>query len=329
MNALSRLGQGLRLTLVLWLLTVVVITLPLLGLARLVAPDAASGSLLRSEDGGRSFVSVLSGGALGDALPGMARVGGGARMLIGLAGGQTLLATLNMRLSEPTVLIDITGLAGLRGITLQGNWLHIGALATHTEIETSALVAEHAPLLAAAAPHIAHRAIRNCGTWGGSIAYGDPAAEWPCCLVALEGVILVQGPEGGRQIAATDFFHDLYTTALQPHEIVTGARVPVASAAGEGVREAEGDAERDAAALGEAVAQAQAVAQAVVEAQAELQAAQVAPPIALGPSTTVARLMNPSPSTTESLVQYLVMAMLFSFLKKLALKQSKPFVLQM
>ena len=148
-----------------------------------------------------------------------------------LAGGQTLLATLNMRLSEPTVLIDITGLAGLRGITLQGNWLHIGALATHTEIETSALVAEHAPLLAAAAPHIAHRAIRNCGTWGGSIAYGDPAAEWPCCLVALEGVILVQGPEGGRQIAATDFFHDLYTTALQPHEIVTGARVPVASAA--------------------------------------------------------------------------------------------------
>lgn len=146
-----------------------------------------------------------------------------------LAGGQTLLATLNMRLSEPALLIDITGLPGLSEITVRDGRLHIGALVTHTAIEASALVAEQAPLLASAVPHIAHRAIRNSGTWGGSIAYGDPAAEWPCCLVALEGVVSVQGPQGVRRIPATEFFQDLFTTALQPEEIVIGADVPVAA----------------------------------------------------------------------------------------------------
>ncbi len=148
-----------------------------------------------------------------------------------LAGGQTLLATLNMRLSEPALLVDITGLPGLADIAMKGDRLHIGALVTHTAIEASPLVAEHAPLLAAAVPHIAHRAIRNSGTWGGSIAFGDPAAEWPCCLVALDGVVTVQGPQGMREVAATDFFTDLYTTALAPDEIVTGAHVPVATRA--------------------------------------------------------------------------------------------------
>lgn len=144
-----------------------------------------------------------------------------------LAGGQTLLATLNMRLSEPRLLVDITGLPGLADITVRDGRLHIGALVTHTAIESSTLVAEQAPLLAMAVPHIAHRAIRNSGTWGGSIAYGDPAAEWPCCLVALDGAVTVQGPGGTRRIAATDFFQDLYTTALQPDEVITGADVPV------------------------------------------------------------------------------------------------------
>ena len=148
-----------------------------------------------------------------------------------LAGGQTLLATLNMRLSEPRLVIDITGLQALRGIRVQGDRLYIGALATHTEIENSPLVAQHAPMLAQAAPHIAHRAIRNSGTWGGSIAYGDPAAEWPCCLCALDGVVHLQGAGGTRQVAATDFFQDLYTTALEPGEIVIGADVPLATAA--------------------------------------------------------------------------------------------------
>ncbi len=148
-----------------------------------------------------------------------------------LAGGQTLLATLNMRLSEPRLVIDITGLQALRGIRVEGDRLHIGALTTHTEIEDSPLVGQHAPLLAQAAPHIAHRAIRNSGTWGGSIAYGDPAAEWPCCLCALDGTVHLQGPGGRRSVAATDFFQDLYTTDRQPDEIVTGADVPLAGAA--------------------------------------------------------------------------------------------------
>lgn len=147
-----------------------------------------------------------------------------------LAGGQTLLATLNMRLSEPRLVIDITGLKALSHIRIEGQRLHIGALVTHTEIENSPLVAQHVPMLTQAAPHIAHRAIRNSGTWGGSLAYGDPAAEWPCCLCALDGTVHLQGPSGARQVAATDFFQDLYTTALEPGEIVTGADLPLAAA---------------------------------------------------------------------------------------------------
>lgn len=171
------------------------------------------------------YIKVQS---VAQALDLLVRYGDDARIL---AGGQTLLATLNMRLSEPALLIDITGIESLRGIALRAGRLHIGALSTHCEIEHSVLVAEHAPLLAAAAPHIAHRAIRNVGTWGGSIAYGDPAAEWPCCLAALEGVVVVQGPGGQRRIAATDFFRELYTTELRPDEIVIGADVPVATTA--------------------------------------------------------------------------------------------------
>jgi carbon-monoxide dehydrogenase medium subunit len=148
-----------------------------------------------------------------------------------LAGGQTLLATLNMRLSEPALLIDITGIEALRCIEVRGERLYIGALVTHAAIESSGLVAEHAPMLTAAAPHIAHCAIRNSGTWGGSIAYGDPAAEWPCCLVALDGVVVVQGPKGERRIAADKFFQYLYTTDLQPDEIVIGADVALATTA--------------------------------------------------------------------------------------------------
>ncbi len=158
----------------------------------------------------------------------LAQHGDDARVL---AGGQTLLATLNMRLSEPALLIDITGIAALRGIERRGDRLWIGALATHGEIETSPLVAELAPLLAAAAPHIAHRAVRNAGTWGGSLAYADPAAEWPACLLALEGVVTVQGAQGQRRIPAREFFRDLYTTAMAADELLVGADVPVATAA--------------------------------------------------------------------------------------------------
>ena len=165
-------------------------------------------------------------GSLAEVFALMAEHGDDARLL---AGGQTLLATLNMRLSEPALLIDINRVDALKGIAVDGDVLRIGALVTHREIEDSALVARHAPLLTMAVPHIAHRAIRNRGTWGGSIAYADPAAEWPVCLAALEGVVLVRGPDGERRIAAHDFFVDLYTTALQADEVIVACELPVAT----------------------------------------------------------------------------------------------------
>ena len=164
--------------------------------------------------------------ALQEALSLLEQGGDDARLI---AGGQTLLATLNMRLSEPSVLIDITDIAELKGISIVGNSLRIGALVTHTEIEDSELVAEHAPLLKAAAPHIAHRAIRNLGTWGGSLAYGDPAAEWPACSLTLRATMIIHGPAGERRISANDFFIDLYTTSLEPDEILVATEIPLAS----------------------------------------------------------------------------------------------------
>lgn len=156
----------------------------------------------------------------------MARHGDDARLL---AGGQTLLATLNMRLSEPALLIDINRIDALKGITVEGDMLRIGALATHRQIEESPLVARHAPLLTMAAPYIAHRAIRNRGTFGGSIAYADPAAEWPVCLAVLEGFVVVRDRDGERRIAAKDFFIDLYTTDLREGELITACELPIAT----------------------------------------------------------------------------------------------------
>lgn len=152
-----------------------------------------------------------------------------------LAGGQTLVATLNMRLSEPSLLIDINALDALRGITLAAGSsaageLRIGALVTHAEIEASALVAQHAPLLAQAAPHIAHRAIRNLGTLGGSLAYADPAAEWPACARALDAVLVLVSAQGERRVPAADFFQGLYTTALRPDELLAACEIPLLAA---------------------------------------------------------------------------------------------------
>ena len=149
--------------------------------------------------------------------------GGEARIL---AGGQSLIATLNMRLSAPPMLVDINRIAGLSGIALKDGKLCIGALTRHAEIERSVLIATHAPLLAAAVPHIGHPAIRNRGTIGGSIAFADPAAELPACLLALGGEVEIAGASGPRAVAADDFFKGLYETALNPSEIVTEIRIP-------------------------------------------------------------------------------------------------------
>ena len=147
-----------------------------------------------------------------------------------LAGGQSLIATLNMRLSAPGLLIDINGIGGLDGIGLKGGAVEIGALARHCAAERSDTVSKHAPLIARAMPFIGHAAIRNRGTLGGSIAFADPAAELPACLLALDGEVDAPGPSGKRTIKAGDYFQGLYETALGPQEILTAIRLPAAAA---------------------------------------------------------------------------------------------------
>lgn len=143
-----------------------------------------------------------------------------------LSGGQSLLPALALRLDAPGALIDIARLAELRGIALAGGVLRIGAATRHAELATDPLVATHAPLLAQAAPHIAHPAIRTRGTLGGSLALADPAAELPACALALDATIVVHGPAGERRVATHAFFNGLYDTALAPGEMVTALEVP-------------------------------------------------------------------------------------------------------
>lgn len=157
----------------------------------------------------------------------LAQHGDDARLL---AGGQTLLATLNLRLSRPALLVDIGGLHALAGISLQGGTLRIGALTKHVEIEESPLVAQYAPLLAQAAPHIAHRAIRNLGTFGGALAHADPAAEWPACVLALGATLVLQGVNGERRVAVADFFRGVYTTARRDDELLVACEIPLRAA---------------------------------------------------------------------------------------------------
>jgi carbon-monoxide dehydrogenase medium subunit len=146
-----------------------------------------------------------------------------------LAGGQSLMATLNMRLSAPALLIDINGIGGLDGIAVKNGALEIGALTRHATVEHSKDVAQRSPLIALAMPHIAHPAIRNRGTIGGSISFADPAAELPACLLALGGEVDIAGPNGKRAVKADDFFKGLFETALGPQDILTTVRVPVAT----------------------------------------------------------------------------------------------------
>jgi carbon-monoxide dehydrogenase medium subunit len=143
-----------------------------------------------------------------------------------LAGGQSLIPSLNMRLSSPELLVDITGISALRGITMKGNVVRIGALTTHAEVEKSELVRKHAPLLSQAATQIAHPAIRNRGTLGGSLALADPAAEYPACALALNSTIILMNRKNERRVSAASFFKGLYETDIRPGEIVVAAEFP-------------------------------------------------------------------------------------------------------
>lgn len=145
-----------------------------------------------------------------------------------LAGGQSLVALMNLRLASPEIVVDIGRLDDLRYVRATDSSLDIGALTTQATIERDASIADVCPLLAEAIGHIGHSAIRNRGTIGGSIAHADPAAELPLVLTALEGEVTVASSAGSRRIAAADFFHGFLMTAVEPNELVTEVSFPSA-----------------------------------------------------------------------------------------------------
>jgi aerobic carbon-monoxide dehydrogenase medium subunit len=174
-----------------------------------------------------SGVRYMRPSSLDEALEALARAEGSARLL---AGGQSLVASLNLRLAETVDLIDISRLEELRGISVSANALRLGALTRHAELERSREVADAAPALAQAAPLIAHGPIRNRGTIGGSLAYADPAAELPACALALEATVIARSLSGSRRISAEGFFEDVFQSSLAEDELIEAVEVPVAGA---------------------------------------------------------------------------------------------------
>jgi carbon-monoxide dehydrogenase medium subunit len=145
-----------------------------------------------------------------------------------LSGGQSLMPAMNLRLISPELIVDIGEIAELREIAVRGDVLSIGALTRHVDILRSPEIATHAPLLTEAVAHVAHPAIRNRGTIGGSLAHADPASELPACMVALNATIILRGQTGERRIAAGNFFTGIYETALLAQELLVAVEVPVA-----------------------------------------------------------------------------------------------------
>jgi carbon-monoxide dehydrogenase medium subunit len=168
--------------------------------------------------------SYLRAHSVAEALAAHGEAGEDARFI---AGGQSLVPTLALRLQAPRLLIDITHIPDMRGIRREGEMLRIGALTRHCEVMRDPLIGEYAPLLRAAAPFVAHPAIRNRGTLGGSLALADPAAEFPAMVLALDAEIEIAGLAGTRRVKAGEFFLDLFETALRPGELVTAIHVPL------------------------------------------------------------------------------------------------------
>ncbi len=162
-------------------------------------------------------------GSLDDAISALAGGGEDAKVI---AGGQSLLPLLRLRLAYPELLVDIGGLDELVGVTDAGDQLVIGARTTHYQMIHDPLIAEHCGLLAQAASTVADPAVRHRGTLGGSLAHADPAGDLPAVALALDATFIARGLAGEREIAASDFFVDYLTSALEPGEILTGIRVP-------------------------------------------------------------------------------------------------------
>jgi carbon-monoxide dehydrogenase medium subunit len=162
-------------------------------------------------------------GSVDEAVRALADAGDDAKVI---AGGQSLLPLLRLRLAYPELLVDVGGIDELRGVRDSGDALVIGARTTHYQLVHDPLVAEHAGLLAQATATVADPAVRHRGTLGGALAHGDPAGDLPAVILALDGELIARGPDGERQIAAADFFVDYLTTSLEPDEILTAIRIP-------------------------------------------------------------------------------------------------------
>ena len=156
--------------------------------------------------------------SVADAAAALARTGGKA-----LAGGQSLVGAMKLRLANPGTVVDLSGIAELKGIKKEGDTIVIGALTTHAEVASSAVVKQAIPALAALAEGIGDRQVRNRGTIGGSIANNDPAADYPAAVMGLNATVLTNK----RKIAADDFFKGMYETALAADEIITAVSFPV------------------------------------------------------------------------------------------------------
>jgi aerobic carbon-monoxide dehydrogenase medium subunit len=161
--------------------------------------------------------------SVGDAVRALADGGEDAKVI---AGGQSLLPLLRLRLAYPELLVDVGGLGELRGVRDEGDTLLIGALTTHDDAMRDPVIAEHCGLIAQAAGLVADPAVRHRATICGALAHGDPAADMPAVMIALDATMIAQGPAGERAIGAADFFDDYLTTALAVDEILTGVRVP-------------------------------------------------------------------------------------------------------
>ena len=149
-----------------------------------------------------------------------------------LAGGHSLLPLMKLRLAQPTVLVDIGRVDDLSYINDAGDHIAIGALTRHMDVETSDLLREHVPLLAHAAGHVGDPQVRHRGTMGGTIAHADPASDIPATTLALGATYVAAGPNGTREIAASDFYEGFLTSALAPDEMLTEIRVPKMNGAG-------------------------------------------------------------------------------------------------
>ncbi len=146
-----------------------------------------------------------------------------------ISGGQSLVPALAMRLQAPACLVDLGGIDALKGIAFDDGVLRIGALTRHAQALSDPLIARHAPLLTAAAPFVAHPAIRNRGTLGGSVALADPASEFPAMMLTMDATMEIFGTDGLRDVPAADYFQDLYQTAIEPGEILVALKIPGAA----------------------------------------------------------------------------------------------------